>query len=312
MDNQKKLELQRLLWMANVQAFFPDKTASELDAGYQQWLGHRQDFLRLYREHPTGMADHIVVSEALQNLRPGILFTFHFGPYRLLPRLLVAAGCRVTLLVSATVLEREQDDYRQQLSHMGLSADYVECLSATDPMVLRKLLHAVAMQRVVLVFLDANESVVQLRDKERSGRLRVAFGASHFYWRSNLLKLAHRFALPVQAIYLRPDGHSAGAGWQPVKATNILNPDSSRSPERLLEAFAALQQTFQEMIALDWTAWENWAIIHHYLETDDQKRKTPRRQGSWMLPFAFRDKAYLFDLSSKRFYPIIANKEMFD
>lgn len=309
MNNQKKSELQRLMWMANVQAFYPDKMAAELQTGYQRWQGHRQTFQQLYAEQWPETKELVV--DKLQTLHPGILFTFHFGPYRLLPRLLVAAGFRVTLLVSATVLEREEESYRQLLSRMGLPTEHFECIDAGDPMVLRRLLHAVAMDRIVLVFLDANESSVKMQEKERAGRLRVPFGGSYLYWRSNLLKLAHRYDLPVQAIHLKPDGKRTSRSWQLAEPKLILN-RGSKTPEALLEALTSLQQTFQEMIELDWTAWENWVLIHHYLETGSKNPQALTREGGWMLPFSFTDKVYLFDLLNKRFYEIIANKEKFD
>lgn len=309
MNNQKKIELQRLMWMANVQAFYPDKMTAELQTGYQRWQEHRRTFQRLYVEQQPETKE--IVVDKLETLHPGILFTFHFGPYRLLPRLLVAAGYRLTLLVSATVLEREQESYRLMLSRMGLSPEHFECLDAGDPLVLRKLLHAVAMDRIVLVFLDANESSVKMQEKERAGRLRVPFGGSYFYWRSNLLKLAHRYDLPVQALHLKPDGAGTTQSWQLAEPRVILN-SGSKTPEALLEALTSLQQTFQEMIDLDWTAWENWALIHHYLKADSKNTRGLTRQGGWMLPFSFTDKAYLFDLFNKRFYEIIANKEKFN
>jgi len=309
MNNQKKVELQRLLWMANVQGFYPDKPAVELEAGYQRWQHHRQQFAQL----DQGFSLEETLYESLGNeslaLSGGILFTFHYGPYRLVPRCLVAAGYQVTIVVSAAVLERELRQYARDLANMGLPADRLECLDANDSMVLRKMLQAISTNRLILVFLDANESVGRDESKEQEGRVRVSFGGSYFYWRSNLLKLAHRIGLAVHVIHLMPQLQDGKQIWQLCKPITVLSTVDKNNPMVLLNAFVKLQDVFQTMMGEDWTAWENWGLIHHYRGFDERPDIDARCQGSWMVPFSFADKGYLFDLSRKLFYEIIAKKD---
>ena len=308
MNNPKKEELQRLLWMANVQGFYPDKSAVELENGYQQWKDHRQIFDQLDRDYSPenirlGSFNHELVS-----LSAGIVFTFHYGPYRLLPRYLAAAGYRLTIVVSSAVLNRERMRYARDLATMGAPADSLECLEASDTMVIRKMLQAISLNRLILVFLDANESVGTNESKEEQGRLRVSFGGSYFYWRSNLLKLAHRFGLPVFAIYLSPKLHHTEPAWQMGNPINILTSADKNNPMAILNAFTKLQEIFQKMMHNDWTAWENWGLMHHYKGFDDRTGSGTKCKGSWMIPFSFSDKGYLFDLSRKIFYEIIVKK----
>lgn len=307
--NNKKKELQRLLWMANVQGFYPDKPAVELEAGYQQWMINRQHFAQLYQEFRIEEVASAPVHEALKSLTKGILFTFHFGPYRLLPRYLVAAGYRLTLLVSTAVLEKERARYAQDLSAMGLPKDSLECLDASDTLVLRKMLYAIASDRIILVFLDANEYMAKDEEKEQEARLRVSFGNSYFYWRSNLLKLAHRFGLSVHAIHLMPQLQNGRQTWQLSDPVTVLTPKEKDNPMALLTAFAKLQHVFQAMMGQNWSAWENWGLMHFYRGFDERAGSKDARQGSYMVPFSFADKGYLFDLSRKLFYEIIAKKE---
>ncbi|MGE8426720.1 MAG: hypothetical protein ACN6O7_02545 [Sphingobacterium sp.] len=309
MNNHKKEELQRLLWMANVQGFYPDKSAVELENGYQQWMDHRQIFDQLDRDYSPENIRIGYFNHELISLSASIVFTFHYGPYRLLPRYLVAAGYQLTIVVSATVLDRERTTYTRDLAAMGLPADRLECLEASSLMVIRKMLQAISSKRLILVFLDANESVGSNENKTEQGRLRVSFGGSYFYWRSNLLKLAHRYGLPVYAIYLRPKVHMGGSGWQVTDPLTILAPADKNNPMALLNAFTKLQEIFQTMMRNDWTAWENWGLMHHYKGFDERSGLDTRNKGGWMVPFSFADKGYLFDLSRKLFYEIIVKKD---
>ncbi|MFU1856601.1 hypothetical protein ACK8HY_06235 [Sphingobacterium sp. NGMCC 1.201703] len=309
MNNQKKEELQCLLWMANVQGFYPDKSAVELEAGYQRWKDHRQRFALMNRDFPFENILHQSPNVELASLPGSIVFTFHYGPYRLLPRSLVAAGYRLTIVVSASVLDRERTRYALDLAAMGLPADRLECLEASNAMVIRKILQAISKSRLILVFLDANESAGNNGSNREHGRLRVSFGASYFYWRSNLLKLAHRIGLPVYAIHLSPKLHHTGPTWQVGDPLTVLTPADKNNPMALLNAFTKLQEYFHAMMQQDWTAWENWGLMHHYKGFDQRAGIDARCQGSYMVPFSFADKGYLFDLSRKLFYEIIANKD---
>lgn len=309
MNNQKKQELQRLLWMANAQGFYPDKSAVELEAGYQHWLMHRQQYTALYQNFKRENFHCNQICPKSNNLVGSIVFTFHYGPYFLSPRYLLASGYQVTLLVSAAVLQKEREKYAMVVAQMGLPADCLECLDANDRMVLRKMLHAVRRGRVLLVFLDANESAGKGLEKNQDSQLRVAFGQSYFYWRSNLLKLALRFAIPVNAIHLSPQRGNAGQTWSLADPITILTANDIDRPLALLNAFAKLQQVFQSMMAQDWTGWENWGLIHHYREFDKRKSLDDSVLGTWMAPFSFADKGYLFDFSTKLFYEIVAKKD---
>ena len=309
MTNQKKEELQRLLWMANVQGFYPDKSAVELENGYQQWKEQRQRFDQLDRDFSPENIQHGPLHGDLASLSASIVFTFHYGPYRLLPRYLLAAGYQLTMVVSNTVLDRERKKYARDLADMGLPADRLECLEAGNSMVIRKILQAISGKRLILVFLDANESVGGNENKADRGRMRVSFGGSYFYWRSNLLKLAHRCGLPVYAIHLSRKVHHTGSTWQIGDPLTVLAPVDKNNPISLLNAFTKLQECFQTMMGKDWTAWENWGLMHHYKGFDERNGSGTKNKGGWMVPFSFADKGYLFDLSRKLFYEIIVKKD---
>lgn len=306
MKEKEKNNLKRLLWLGNVHGFFPDRPVKELQSGYQRWLGHKQRFRELYGKMNLAVLMQDSCTQLLRTMQAGILLTFHYGPYRLLPRYLVAMGHKVTLLVSKDVMEREAARYRQELNAMGLPKDCFECLDAHDPMALRKICQSVNSKRVVLVFLDANESLATNSDKDLEGKIRISFGAHYFYWRINMLKLAQRFGIPVSVIHMEQQGNTDYPIWQMRDPVSVLSAADKRQ-EALLRAFSVLKQTFEEMIRKDWTAWENWSVLHWYTHVKEKGISTTiAATGSWLLPFTFDDKAYLFDLENKGFYEVLS------
>lgn len=309
MKEQERNNLKRLLWLGNVHGFFPDRPVKDLHNGYQKWLDHKQQFQELYTKTKLTIVKQDPCSPLFSEIHAGVMLTFHYGPYRLLPRYLLAMGNKVTLLVSTDVLEREAAQYKNELDEMGLPMDSFACLDAHDPMVLRKICQAVDNKRVVLVFLDANESLATNSEKDQEGKLRIAFGAHYFYWRINMLKIAQRFGIPVSVTHMELKRNGDQQLWQMREPLLVLTADDKNKQEALLRAFAVLQQSFQEMIRKDWTAWENWSLLHWY--THDKEKgisTTLAATGSWLIPFSFGDKAYLFDLSSKGFYEVLVKK----
>ncbi|MNN63492.1 hypothetical protein D3C81_1788760 [compost metagenome] len=103
--------------------------------------------------------------------------------------------------------------------------------------------------------------------------------------------------------------HQTRATWQVEDPLTVLAPADKNNPMALLKAFTKLQEYFQAMMQQDWTAWENWGLMHHYKGFDERNGLEARNKGGWMIPFSFADKGYLFDLSSKLFYEIIVKKD---
>nr|WP_315395917.1 hypothetical protein [uncultured Sphingobacterium sp.] len=310
MKEQEKNNLKRLLWLGNVHSFFPDRSAMDLQQGYNQWLDHKQAFQKLYVKMDLARLTEDLDGAPHVDLKEGIMLTFHYGPYRLVPRYLLAMGYKVTLLVSADVLLREETAYRQELGIMGLSNDYFECLDAQNPMVLRKLCQAVEAKRMVVVFLDAHETLANNADKDREAKLRIAFGAHYFYWRTNMLILAQRLGMSVSVAHMEVRQHGERQSWQMRTPQIVLSTTEKNRQDALLKAFEVLQQTFQAMIAGDWTAWENWTLLHRYTVVKKQNRAAGiNSTGSWLMPFTLGHKAYLFDIATKGFFEVVCKNK---
>lgn len=300
MNTQQTKNLHRLLWLANVQQFFPDKAPEQLWKDYTSWLKNRNQFQRLYKRYPLHQLPDF--GPLPMDIQPAgsILISFHYGPYRLLPKFLVKCGYQITLLAAASILEREAEYYDAELRNAGLSSEMLQCIDANNSYSLRKILSAVKEKRLVLVFMDANEG--QRIDHSDSNKLPVPFAAHYFCWRTNILKLATRFRIPVYCTYM--ERCKEEIPWAVHPFVPILTDTKQPTAAEMMHAFSGLQLSFQQMMNQGWIYWENWAFIHQY---NGDKANTSRgiaASGSWVLPLEYQQQKYLFDIRNRQFFQI--------
>lgn len=290
------------MWLANVQQFFQDKPVSILWEHYTTWINNRDNFETLYREFPLKRLCELNKSGIERVDITGILITFHYGPYRLLPKLLVQMGYQVTLLVSGAVLERELNYYRSELEDAGLLQDQLECIDANQANSLRNILRAIKNKRLVLMFLDADEGVGKAEEGIGEHKLAVPFGSHFFYWRTNIFKLACRFEIPVHCTYMKRANNPVQ--WKITPFMNIMDTAYGSSEELMIRAFSALQMAFHQMMNQGWIYWENWAFIHQYNGQAAIDKKGITAKGSWLAPFEYNRKKYLFDVKNRQFFEV--------
>jgi hypothetical protein len=178
MQTQQTNDLHRLMWLANVKQFFADKPAAQLWDNYTTWLKNREVFQQLYRQFPLNALTELDLRNIGLLSHGAILITFHYGPYRLLPKILLRLGYKLTLLASAGILKREADYYGAELQGADMHAENFECIDANKPSALKRILSAVNNGRLVIAFLDANEG--QQSGLDQGGRLAVPF-SDHFF-----------------------------------------------------------------------------------------------------------------------------------
>lgn len=288
------------MWLANVQQFFQDKSVSILWEHYTTWINNRGNFETLYREFPLKrLCEFNKSSIELVNIS-GILITFHYGPYRLLPKLLVQMGYEVTLLASGAVLERELNYYRSELEDAGLLQNQLECIDANQANSLRRILRAIKNKRLVLMFLDADEGGGKEKEGIGEDKLAVPFGSHFFYWRTNIFKLACRFGISVHCTFMKRANNAVQ--WQIAPFMNIMDTEEGPAAELMMRAFSALQMAFHQMMQQGWIYWENWAFIHQYNGQGAIDKKGITAKGSWLAPFEYNRKKYLFDVKNRQFF----------
>jgi len=301
MKGQQSQNLHRLMWLANVQQFFSDKAPTQLWNDYSTWLNNRNLFQQLYQRYPLNELYDIDFSSRDQQLSQGILITFHFGPYRLLPKILVRCGYKITLLAATNILKREAEYYSRELREAGLPSEMLECIDANHPYALRKILSAVNEKRLILVFLDANEGQ-QPNDANHDDRLPVPFAAHYFLWRINILKLAARFKIPLYCSYMQPSRELIP--WTVRPFESIMTNDEHTAEDAMMRAFSRLQLVFQQMMKQGWIYWENWAFIHQYHTALADGNMGITAAGSWLLPLEYQQEKYLFDIKNRQFFKI--------
>jgi len=290
------------MWLANVQQFFQDKPVSILWEHYTTWINNRDNFETLYREFPLKRLRQLNKAGVERAEITGILLTFHYGPYRLLPKLLVQMGYQVTLLVSGAVLERELNYYRSELEDAGMLQNQLECIDANEANSLRHILRAIKHKRLVLMFMDADEGVG--KEKEGIGRqkLAVPFGSHFFYWRTNIFKLACRFQIPVLCSFM--SRKNTALQWEMAPFLRIMDMGQSTVEEGMMYAFSNLQMAFQQMMNQGWIYWENWAFIHQFNGSTAIDKRGITAKGSWLAPFEYNRKKYLFDVKNRQFFEV--------
>lgn len=302
MEVQQTNDLHRLLWLANVQQFFPDKASSQIWNDYAAWRKNRDAFQQLYQRFPLRRLYDLEIPDLGVDPTGTILITFHYGPYRLLPKLLVRLGYRVSLLASAHILQREMAYYRAELEEAGSATELLECIDANSPSSLKKIVSGVRNRRVVIVMLDANEGLQQPAATPGKYTLAVPFGNHYLSWRTNIVKLAARFQIPMFCSFMKRDHSAVQWGIHPL--IPIMDAVGDDSADELIQALSALQLAFQRMMKQGWIYWENWAFIHQYTSPTASEKKGMTAAGSWLIPWVYQQKKYLFDVYNRQFFKI--------
>lgn len=298
---ENKDQLRWVMWYAAVQRHFPDKSLEELLQGYGRWKQQKADFAQYAGRLTIKMLSEACVLPA-ELPKQGILLSFHYGPYRLLPKILLAAGYKVALLASAKVLEREKSGYSRQLEQEGWEPQAMRCLDADDPTIFKKMLRAIQQEgRIVLVYLDADEGYAHKDEEIAENYIKLQLGEAPLYWRCNLLKLAYRFRIPI--------GITAMDEWEKERCsckTRLLQTGGYSHEHDFIEAAKwELQQMLLWMMERDWTAWENWTLLHRYQKMKNVQTGLPVAVPTTMIPIYINKRPFLFHPATVQFLQVL-------
>src|SRR5690606_330616 len=87
-------------------------------------------------------------------IRPGIIATFHLGSYRFLNLVLASARLKLALLVSTSVLGREEHHWVCRYASLMV-------LDAEDPAVIVQIIRALKNEYTLVVYVDGNTGTGQ-------------------------------------------------------------------------------------------------------------------------------------------------------
>jgi len=204
---------------------------------------------------------------------------------------MLCAGHRVALLASTTIIEREKAWYSSELSSTTLSEDVFSCIDASNPNSLRRILNAVLNEnRTVLVFLDADEG----EGEKTYEKVRLFEGT--LYWRTNLFKLAKRFNIGIRT------GHVEIGSPEDLAEPRIVFGKSGYG--NTVGSLESVSEDFQRIMDGNWTAWENWSLLHRYDKRKPQKCKLDSVEPLCVMPCIYHGRKYFLDISNRQFFEI--------
>lgn len=297
--------LTKPFWFANVWSFFPDFTVEDLEVNFLKWRANQAAFQQMTQ---TKTLSELLDPEVLTDLPgdlAGIYIALHYGPYRLLPRYLLAAGYRIAVLASPQVIQREQVHTLADVKANNLPADALTYIDASRKTVMKNILSALQEQRVVLVYIDADEGAQRCTAKNQNTLLKINLLHGHLYFRANIALLAFRYGLPLA--FLIMEKNSRSGRWQ-LTCSNNIKTGRKETVQNYLKRFKSkLTVILSAMMERDWTAWENWPMLHLY-QPELKRADAEGIEGLiWGMPVCFQQRRFIFDLKGRQFFEIQPN-----
>lgn len=194
-------QLDYLLFAANCRQFLPKLPWADYQSLYLgvQLNRRKAAWDQLQPEKALDFADRKGLFERLNAYRaaPGMILTFHYGSFRLLPRLLCGMGYKLALLVARDVRVRQEALLREQASLMDAGGD-IDFIDAEDPHCFRAMRRLQAEGYHILVYLDGNTGAQLEVDPAKA--IRIPFLAIAIGLRKGLAACCHRWGWPVYMI----------------------------------------------------------------------------------------------------------------
>ncbi|MGE8290285.1 MAG: hypothetical protein ACN6ON_01355 [Sphingobacterium sp.] len=297
-----KNHLTKPFWFANVWTFFPDLGIDDLEIYYLQWRALQGSFARMTQ---SGLLPRILDQEALEKIPKnltGICIAFHYGPYRLLPRYLIAAGYKIAIAASPKVISRESCSAYDDLLINNLPKDTLQYIDAARPTVLKNIISAVNERRIVLLYLDADEGVRHISSKNHQALMKVPILRKELYFHSNSAQFAYKFGIPVSFMWMDQD--SSDGRWK-VTVTESLAFRKNELRSGYLKRFKMrLALILKRIMGQNWMAWENWPMLHLYQPDLASASDKATNGPAWMMPICMQQRQFFFDVKNKRFFEI--------
>lgn len=194
---------------------------------------------------------------ALASLRSqaGLILTFHYGSFRVLPRILCDMGFKVALLMSKDVRARQEQSLLKQARELSAGAA-VEFIDAEDPLCFKNMIRLQREGYHIVVYMDGNTGT-QL-EVDRAKAVRVSFLGAGLWLRKGLAVLSCRLGWPVHIV-------CPSTVWdEPMDfyVERLRDPVSCSLEDYTLlfyaRSFALLEKAIRKMPG----GWEGWLYPH--------------------------------------------------
>ncbi len=194
-------QLDYLLFAANCRQFLPKLPWADYHSLYLgvQLNRRKAAWDQLQQDQLLDFADREGLFRRLETYRtaPGMILTFHYGSFRLLPRLLCGMGFKLALLIAREVRAKQEAPLREQASLMDTGGDIV-FIDAEDPHCFRAMMRLQAEGYHILVYMDGNTGTQLQVDPAKA--MRIPFLAAVIALRKGLAAWCHRRGWPVYMI----------------------------------------------------------------------------------------------------------------
>lgn len=230
---------------------------------------------------------------------PGIIASFHTGPYRLVCTWLARKGIPITIVISADV-EKKQTDRNRQVYKQVVNDEVTayEYLVAEDPLVLRKMIGALKRGRYLVCYIDGHTGV----NNNRQGRTSMVmdFMAHQLRVKTGAAELARLARVPIYPLlaYFDEQNHPV------LKRFDTLWPclDGNNGSEAVADRMRRLYGHLHDIVARYPMQWEGWFYIQH-----DLVHTPGLADGNlfqYYLPFKVADRHFLLHKESFSAFPI--------
>jgi len=295
-------QLTKPFWFANVWNFFPEFTVEDLEINYLRWSAYRKSFAKMLQPVQLDRMLDAFCLEMLPTDLTGIVISFHYGPYRLIPRYLLAAGYKISVLASPGIIKKEQKETELLMQLNNLEADSLRYIDASRRTVLKNILSDLNEKRLVLVYLDADEGVNRLAAKGTRSLLKVPVAASGLYFHASIAELAFRFHIPLAFLLMEK---SENNGLWNLALSKGLRCKRAEQPDGFMKRFKRkLNTTINRIVMKEWTAWENWPLIHFYRPDLEEKKVASQDALTWIMPIYLQERAFFFDVKNRQFFEL--------
>lgn len=280
---------------ANVQKLMPDMPY-ERHAELFEKAGHFAQLTANDRLHRRWLeAPESTLSPMVDITQPGVIATYHTGPYRLLPMWLAQQGVSITLVVSADVGKSQRDKYDDWYRSIDTEKGSFAMLDAEDPLVIRKMIRALHSGDFLLVYVDGNMGSGSARSRSE---LIVDFLAHKIRVRTGVADVARLAGVPIYSIRSRFDS----AEWPQFDVLPRINPiePSHDRAAWVAETMRSIYRHLSDAICTDPMQWEGWFYVHGDMVYDESRHVNELFR--FYLPFRLQEHYFLLHKDSYRAY----------
>lgn len=236
--------------------------------------------------------------DALRTAQPGIIATYHTGPYRLLPMWLAHQGVPLTLLVSTDVVESQGADYQAWYQRLARDTQGTGfgILEAEDSLVARKMIRALRDGHHLLIYVDGNMGGPQRR--QHIGSI-IDFLSHRIHARTGAAQVASLANVPVYVV-----GSYFGKEKEPrFEVFPAIVPAESAQDRKTTIAVTmnTIYRRLEQMIEKSPMQWEGWFYVHGDIVREDVSSAITELFRLYM-PFKVKNQAFLLHKGTLNVY----------